>query len=136
MPPDSSRGQVRSKPFSPTLASAAAARAARSLRATPRSLSGNATLASAVAQGISVGSWKTKPSSALPADESIVPPLGGMSPAIRRSKVDLPQPDGPRTLRNSPASTSSETLASAWTPFAKTLETPRTPTSGIRPGAR
>ena len=101
----------------------------------PCSFSGSATLASAVAHGIRVGSWKTKPRSALPAGHSIVPALGWMSPAIRRSSVDFPQPDGPTTLRNSPASTSSETLASAWTPLAKTLETPRTPTSGIRPVA-
>ena len=61
------------------------------------SFSGNATLASAVAHGIRVGSWKTKPRSALPvsADQSIVPALGSARPAIRRSNVDLPQPDGP-----------------------------------------
>ncbi len=35
------------------------------------------------------------------------------SPAIKRSKVDLPQPDGPRRARNSPASTCNETPAIA-----------------------
>src|SRR3954452_7152314 len=36
----------------------------------------------------------------------IVPALGASSPAIMFSSVDLPQPEGPTRIRNSPASTS------------------------------
>src|SRR5262249_16707890 len=48
---------------------------------------------------------------------SILPPLIGPSPAINRSKVDLPQPDGPIRLTNSPCATSRLTLFSAIVPF-------------------
>ena len=34
---------------------------------------------------------------------STTPALGASSPAIRRSSVDLPQPDGPTTATNSPS---------------------------------
>ena len=78
---------------------------------------------------------RDRPRRALAPGQSIVPAVGWISPAISRSRVDLPQPEGPSTLRNSDSSTSSETSASACTPLAKTLETPRTPTSGIRPAA-
>jgi hypothetical protein len=120
MPPDSSRGQTRSNPLRPTLSRAATARASRSLLVMPRSLSGRATLASAVAHGIRVGSWKTKPRSvpASPLAHSIEPPVGRVRPAISRSSVDFPHPDGPSTLRNSPSSTSSETPERASTPLA------------------
>ncbi len=37
------------------------------------------------------------------------PPLGGTKPAIMRSVVVLPQPEGPSSTRNSPSFTSSET---------------------------
>src|SRR5262249_8789206 len=40
---------------------------------------------------------------------SISPELGCSSPAIRRSKVDLPQPDGPTNTTNSPSSISRST---------------------------
>src|SRR5207344_767329 len=43
------------------------------------------------------------------------------SPAIIRSAVDLPQPDGPTSTRNSPSATSSESLCTAWKPFSYTL---------------
>ena len=39
---------------------------------------------------------------------SIVPDVGGMKPAIMRSVVVLPQPDGPSSDTNSPFSISSE----------------------------
>jgi hypothetical protein len=38
------------------------------------------------------------------------------SPAIIRSRVDLPQPDGPTRTRNSPLSISSEMSSTAITP--------------------
>ena len=43
------------------------------------------------------------------------------SPAIIRSAVDLPQPDGPTSTRNSPSATSSDSLCTAWNPFSYTL---------------
>ena len=36
---------------------------------------------------------------------SMRPLLGSMKPAIMRSKVDLPQPEGPRMAQKSPAPT-------------------------------
>ena len=40
----------------------------------------------------------------------IVPPVVSSSPAIRRSSVDLPQPDGPTKTTNSPSSMSRSML--------------------------
>src|SRR5918992_4670955 len=40
----------------------------------------------------------------------ISPPLGCSSPAIKRSTVDLPQPEGPSRMQNSPSVTSNETF--------------------------
>src|ERR1700674_4579804 len=44
---------------------------------------------------------------------SITPASGFSSPAIMRSVVVLPQPDGPSNPKNSPRSTSSETSVTA-----------------------
>jgi hypothetical protein len=44
-----------------------------------------------------------------------VPSLTSSSPAIMRSVVDLPQPDGPRRIANVPSSTRNETSS---TPIA------------------
>jgi hypothetical protein len=44
---------------------------------------------------------------------SIMPSVGRMKPAIMRSVVVLPQPDGPSSVRNSPARAVSETLSTA-----------------------
>ena len=73
-----------------------------------------------VRQSRSTGLWKTMPTSVWgrvtgwPAIR-ISPDDGGSSPAIISIRVLLPQPDGPRTDRNSPAGTSSETCSTAWT---------------------
>ncbi len=48
----------------------------------------------------------------------IVPPLIVSSPAIMRSNVDLPQPDGPSSTVNEPSGMASETLFTASTPPA------------------
>ena len=40
----------------------------------------------------------------------ISPPETSSSPAIMRSKVDLPQPDGPTSTTNSPSAISRSTL--------------------------
>src|SRR6266699_2290007 len=51
---------------------------------------------------------------AVPAIDT-APALGATRPATRRSKVDLPQPDGPTRQTNSLRSASSDTSASAST---------------------
>ena len=47
-----------------------------------------------------------------------------------RSAVDLPQPEGPSRLTNSPRPTSSDMSFSASVPFEKVLEIARSETSG------
>ena len=51
------------------------------------------------------------PQTGLPARVS-VPLSGGISPASMRSSVDLPEPDCPRMVTNSPACTVSDTSRS------------------------
>src|SRR6476619_5371830 len=51
----------------------------------------------------------------------IVPAVTSSRPAIIRSNVDLPQPDGPTRTRNSPLPMVSETPSTATTPPEKTL---------------
>ena len=46
----------------------------------------------------------------------IVPALISSSPAIVRSAVDLPQPDGPTSTMNSPSATSRLRPSTAFTP--------------------
>src|SRR5262245_8629818 len=53
----------------------------------------------------------------------MVPYVASSSPAIRRSRVDLPHPDGPTSTRNSPSSIRSETSSTAATPPPKIFET-------------
>src|SRR5689334_2626524 len=92
-----------------------------------------------LAQGISVGSWNTKPSApgaGLPPLHSMVPLVGDARPAISRSAVDLPQPDGPSSETNSPGRTSRSSPSSAMTPLAKVLATSRSATTGGSAGTR
>ena len=49
------------------------------------------------------------------ADRRSSPPVTSSSPAIIRSSVDLPQPEGPTRTRNSPSAISSETSSTAVT---------------------
>src|SRR5262249_9099227 len=63
---------------------------------------------------------------------SSVPDVGSPRPAIMRSAVDLPQPDGPSRLTNSPWATSIDMFCSATVPFENTFETPRSETSRLR----
>src|SRR5262249_50571017 len=93
-------------------------------RATPLRSRASRALASAPAHGIRVGSWKTKPIPGRPPSKATVPALGRSSPAIRRSAVDLPQPDGPTSDTNSPAATSRSSGEIACTPLSKVFETP------------
>ena len=55
---------------------------------------------------------------------SIVPAVGGKSPATRLKSVVLPAPFGPRIARRSPCATSRSTSRTAWTP-PKRRPTPR-----------
>jgi hypothetical protein len=88
-------------------------------------------------QGISVGSWNTKPSRRAPTafaapacSHSILPLDGSLRPAMMRSAVDLPQPEGPSSDTNSPGQTSRLSRSSATTPLAKLLPTPLSVTTG------
>src|ERR1700712_3346345 len=55
----------------------------------------------------------------------ISPAVGASSPAIRRSSVDLPQPDGPTKTMNSPSAMSRSSPRSTSVEPPKTLRTPR-----------
>ena len=55
--------------------------------------------------------------------DSIVPASGASKPAIRRSSVVLPQPDGPSSATISPRSTQSCARSTAWT-APKRFDTP------------
>ncbi len=79
---------------------------ARRPRETPFRRSGSQTLSKTVAQGISVGSWKTKPILPAPFGHSTIPFDAVLNPAMMRSAVDLPQPDGPSRLTKSPSDSS------------------------------
>jgi hypothetical protein len=117
MPPDSSRGTARANSARPTAASAAATAASMRSRGQRCNTSGSATLSATLAQGISVGSWNTKPMRAWPS-RCTVPWVGDSSAASSRSAVLLPQPDGPSRLTNVPASIARLTRSSACTPLA------------------
>src|SRR6476469_10232829 len=57
------------------------------------------------------------PSEIVPADDS-------SRPAIVRSRVVLPQPDGPRSAKNSPSATDRSRPSTARTPFGYTVDSP------------
>src|SRR6266702_2554984 len=61
---------------------------------------------------------------------STSPAVGSSSPATIRSVVVLPQPLGPRSEKNSPRSTASDTSSTAIVPWPKTFVTPRSSASG------
>src|SRR5580704_2328406 len=80
---------------------------------------------------MSVGSWNTKPRRPTPPPRQVISPEdGGVKPAITRSSVLLPQPDGPRMLKNAPGSIARSRSWSAVTPFRKTFVRRVTETSG------
>ena len=118
--------------LSPTSSRSSATRFRRSPFASRRILSPNSTLRSAVMFGKRLYAWKTMPMprrfgrtpvTSLPST-STRPEVGRSNPAIRRSAVVLPHPDGPRSERNSPvaiersipssATTSPNTRCSCW----------------------
>src|SRR5262245_52608071 len=63
----------------------------------------------------------------------ISPVVTSSSPATMRSSVDLPQPDGPTSTRNSPSRTSSVTSLTACPSRPNDLPTPLRSTPGIAP---
>jgi hypothetical protein len=109
---------------------------------TPASFKGSITFLRAVAHGISVGSWNTKErrGNAAPcaswsaSGQSMVPADAEPRPAIMRSKVDLPQPDGPSSDMNWRRPMSRLTFCSAKVPLENSLATPRTATTGRAEG--
>ena len=79
------------------------------------------TLSSVVRHGSKVGFWNAMPVIESGPSTSLLstmtPPLvGGHSPVTTFIKVDLPQPDGPTTATNSPASTRKVASCSASVP--------------------
>src|SRR5436305_13939529 len=85
---------------------------------------------------MSVGSWKTKPTAwGSGRRRSTEPVVGAASPAIKRSAVLLPQPEGPSRARSSPGPTIRSSPASASMPPANRLVTWRSRTTGSGPGA-
>ena len=137
IPPESSRGKASRKPERPTCSSAAATRFSRASCGTPASSSGSATLCATVLHGIRVGSWNTKPTSSplrrapgVSPLQEIEPRDGAPRPAISRSAVDLPQPDGPSRETNSPRAIARSRPSSATVPLANCLATPESATRG------
>ena len=84
----------------------------------PTSSSGKATLSITVRQGKVDSSWNTMPidwcgpEMVSPATLT-TPPWWLSSPPITLNRVDLPQPEGPMTERNSPGLTLNETSSTA-----------------------
>src|SRR5262245_60475005 len=138
MPPESSAGYFCSCPCRPTSLIAADARSRRSTSAVPVTRSGNATLSRTLSQPYSESlSWKITarsrpaPSTRLP-PASTSPRVGASKPAIRLSAVDLPQPDGPSSTKNSPPRTSKLRFFNTDWPPPKVNSTPwKTMSAGI-----
>ena len=106
--------------------SAASMRPALRPRRRRASRNGSRTLPRTVAHGIRVGSWNTKPipgCAAPPCRDIRTVPVAGCAQARRsmRSAVDLPQPEGPSSDRNSPSRTARSRPSSATTPLANVL---------------
>src|ERR687897_3714926 len=65
------------------------------------------------------------------------PSLGCSSPAMVRSRVVLPHPEGPRRTRYSPSSVARSMPSTAWTrPPSNCLTSPRTSTTLVTAGRR
>ena len=128
MPPDSSCGSRAAKSSIPAMASSSRARSSWARRGRRSSSTGSSTLSSTVRQGRSTADWKTIPTSGRGAVTTVVsmrmlPELTGRSPASSSSSVDLPQPEGPSRLTNSPGATRKVTSRSACRPLAYVLHT-------------
>src|SRR6266403_111616 len=62
------------------------------------------------------------------------PLVGSLNPAMMRSAVDLPQPEGPRNDTNSPGQMLTSSPSSASTPLANDLRTARSETAKFLSG--
>src|SRR5216683_1398894 len=108
MPPDNCHGSFFSKPSSPTSFKSSIARGRYSERGSRFMSIGSMTLARMLRHGSSSEFWNTMPTlpcgfvTASPSTK-ISPVEGAKSPEIIFKSVDLPQPDGPTTTKNSPA---------------------------------
>jgi hypothetical protein len=106
-------------------------------------LSGKATFSAALMWGNSASRWNTMPIERLCGGNAatgapptmISPAVGVRKPAIIRSSVVLPEPEGPRTVRNEPASSSKEASSTAGVP-ANLMLTLRTETAIRRSALR
>ncbi|MNT26164.1 hypothetical protein D3C72_1617220 [compost metagenome] len=125
MPPDSARGSAVANLDRPTSASASVTRASASARGKPARSSGRRTLVCTLAQGMSVGDWKTN-AIFLPLSSSCAtglrhrcrrPSVGSSRPATIFSSVLLPHPEGPSSVTNSPSSMVRSTGSRAWVPL-------------------
>src|SRR5882672_11388689 len=105
----------------------------RSSGGRPRALSAISTFSCTVSQGYRAKVWNTMvacgliPTSGSPRYRTR-PEVAGVRPVIMRSRVDLPQPDGPRRPTNSPGRivrSTSRTATHARPPPAYSLPTPR-----------
>src|SRR3954452_3647581 len=76
-----------------------------------------------------------RPDRSLPRCSAQWPAVGSLRPAMMRSSVLLPHPDGPSRLRNSPRATERSTPSSACSPDAKPFATPCTMTIGSEIGS-
>ncbi|MCY1384549.1 hypothetical protein D9M69_728190 [compost metagenome] len=87
----------------------------------PRIFRPNSTFSCTVRQGNRAYCWNTMPQAAVTSVTGLpltamLPLSGAMKPAIRFSRVDLPQPEAPSSTRNSPRRTSRSTLSSTVMP--------------------
>ncbi len=127
-----------------TWASILAARSRRSLRPTPRTLRGNATLSRAFMLGNSRASWNTTATSRRWAGRSSTDwpskstwPLSWViSPLTTPSSVDLPAPEAPSTETKEPSGTSKLTSMRRGVPLVARLTESRTICMGGGPFGR
>ena len=105
-PPLRCRGNRCSNPASPSRASQASASLSAACRSMPWKPRPSATLSRAVRHGSSASSWNRMPSSDGATSVSTRPASGFCNPITARSRLDLPEPDGPTRLTNWPSPTS------------------------------
>ena len=137
-PPESASTRFWREPPSPTRSSMASTLRWRSARATPRRANPKATFSPTDIIGNRASCWNTiltgRRFGATPAilrpPMTISPPSGWINPAIMRSSVVLPHPDGPRIEKKLPRATLKERSSTAtWS--AKRLVTWRASRSGV-----
>ena len=149
IPPESCQGYFSAAPERPTTSSIRATHSWRCAGASPRRSKGSSTFSVTRRHGMRLASWNTKnirwrACSGVSPSTVIEPSLAGESPAIRRRRVDFPQPLGPMKLTNSPRTTSRSMPSSTSGPEPNRFLNPLTLTIGpafirrspMRPGTR